>query len=296
MNKLKLLILLFLSAHITEAQELKCTVDINFDRVTNVNTQIFKTLQTQMVEFLNTTAFTKNEYEQNEKIECSFFLNIESFDSNNFVASLQIQSSRPIFNSGYSSPILNLNDSDVSFRYVEFENFFYDPNSFNSNLISILSYYANIVIGLDKDTFEELGGTKELELASNIMNVAQSSSYPGWSQSDAKNRNRYFIITDVLSSTYTPFRSALYQYHLKGLDNMVDDQKKAKEGILEAVKTISLMNKVRPNALLTRTFFDAKADEIVSIFAGGTPIPNTELLEILNKISPLNSSKWNSIR
>jgi hypothetical protein len=296
MKKLTFIVAFLFLVCNANAQELKATVTINYDRVTNVNTQIFKTLQTQMTEFLNNTKFTNQEYEQNEKIECSFFLNIASYDSNNFGATLQLQSSRPIFNSSYTSPIVNFNDNDVNFRYIEYENFIYDPNSYTSNLISILAFYANVVIGLDKDSFEEMGGTKQLETASSIMNLAQSSGYGGWSQSDAKYNNRYYIISDILSSTYSPYRKALYEYHLKGLDLMAEDQKAAKEKILESINTISQINKVRPNALLTRTFFDAKSDEIVSIFSGGPSMPNNELLEILNKISPLNSSKWNKIR
>ena len=296
MKKLTLLGILFFVVFTANAQELKATVTINYDRVTNVNTQIFKTLQTQMTEFLNNTKFTKKEYEQNEKIECSFFLNISSYESNDFGATLQVQSSRTIFNSSYSSSILNLNDNDVNFRYIEYENFVYDPNNFNSNLISIITYYANIIIGVDMDTFEEFSGTKQLETALNIMNMAQSSGYGGWTQSDSKNRNRYFLISDLMSSTYAPYRKAMYEYHLKGLDLMSEDQKQAKEKIVESIKTISQINKVRPNALLTRTFFDSKTDEIVSIFSSGPAMPNNELLEILNKISPLNSSKWNNIR
>ena len=296
MNKLLYIVAFLLLVLNSNAQELKAAVTINSDRVTNVNNQIFKTLQTQMTEFLNNTKFTSQEYDQNERVECSFFLNISSYDSNNFVATLQLQSSRPIFNSSYTSPIVNFNDNDVAFRYIEFENFIYDPNSYTSNLVSILAYYSNIIIGLDKDSYEEMGGTKQLEIASNIVNLAQSSGYAGWSQSDAKYNNRYYIISDILSSTYSPYRKALYEYHLKGLDLMSDDQKIAKERVLESLRTISQINKVRPNALLTRTFFDAKSDEIVSIFSGGPIMPNNELLDILNKISPLNSTKWNKIR
>lgn len=296
MKKLTLLFAFLLLVIASNAQELKCTVTINYDRVTNVNTQIFKTLQTQATEFLNNTRFTTTEYEQNEKIECSFFLNISAYDSNNFTATMQVQSSRPIYNSGYSSPLVNLNDNEVSFRYIEYENFIYDQNSYTSNLISILAFYANVVIGLDKDSYQEMGGTDQLQIASNIMNQAQSSGYAGWNQNGAKNNNRYFLISDLLANTYAPYRKGIYEYHLKGLDVMADDQKKAKEQVLESIKTVAQINKVRPNALLTRIFFDAKVDEIVSIFSGGPTMPNNELLEILNKISPLNSSKWNNIR
>ena len=296
MKKLTLLFAFLLLVIASNAQELKCTVTINYDRVTSVNTQIFKTLQTQATEFLNNTRFTTTEYEQNEKIECSFFLNISAYDSNNFTATMQVQSSRPIYNSGYSSPLVNLNDNEVSFRYVEYENFIYDQNSYTSNLISILAFYANVVIGLDKDSYQEMGGTDQLQIASNIVNQAQSSGYAGWNQNGAKNNNRYFLISDLLANTYAPYRKGIYEYHLKGLDVMADDQKKAKEQVLESIKTVAQINKVRPNALLTRIFFDAKVDEIVSIFSGGPTMPNNELLEILNKISPLNSSKWNNIR
>ena len=216
MKKLLSIVALLVLVLNTNAQELKASVTINSDRVTNVNNQIFKTLQTQMTEFLNNTKFTSQEYDQNERIECSFFLNISSYDSNNFVATLQLQSSRPIFNSSYTSPIVNFNDNDVAFRYIEYENFIYDPNSYTSNLVSILAYYSNIIIGLDKDSYEEMGGTKQLEIASNIVNLAQSSGYAGWSQSDAKYNNRYYIISDILSSTYSPYRKTLYEYHLKG--------------------------------------------------------------------------------
>lgn len=154
-KKLTFVVALFSFFYQTNAQELKATVTINYDRVTNVNTQIFKTLQTQITEFLNNTKFTNQVYEQNEKIDCSFFLNISSFDSNNFGATLQLQSSRPIFNSSYTSPIANFNDNDVNFRYIEYENFIYDPNSYTSNLISILAFYANVIIGLDKDSLKK---------------------------------------------------------------------------------------------------------------------------------------------
>ncbi|WP_082084374.1 DUF4835 family protein [Flavobacterium sp. 316] len=278
------------------AQELNASVSVNAERMTDVNPQIFKNLEKQVSEFLNTTKWTNREYEQNEKIECNFFINVSEFNSNNISATLQIQSSRPIFNSTYSSPILNLNDKDFSFRFIEFEQLIFDQNSFNSNLTSVLAFYVNIILGLDMDSYSELGGTKYLGVASNIMNVAQSSGYKGWSQSEGNNNNRYFLISDMLSNTYSPYRTSLYEYHFKGLDLMADDLKKGKEGIANSIETLAKIQKSRPNALLTRTFFDAKTDEIVQIFTGGPMTNNAALLETLNRISPLNSIKWNKIR
>ena len=194
------------------------------------------------------------------------------------------------------SPIVNINDKNFTFRFIEFENLIYDQNTFNSNLVSVLAFYANLIIGLDQDSFSELGGTEHLQIASTIVNVAQTSGYKGWSQSEGNNNNRNFLISDLLSSTFNPFRQALYQYHRLGLDVMADDVKKGKEGIITAIKTLSEIQRSRPNALLTRTFFDAKADEIVAIFSGGPRVETVELVETLNRISPLNSQKWSRIK
>ncbi|WP_430400429.1 DUF4835 family protein [Flavobacterium sp.] len=294
-NKIVYVVLAFISFQSLFSQELKCSVSVNYDRMTDVNPQIFKNLEKQLTEFLNTTKWTTKEYKQNEKINCNFFINISKYNSNNFESTLQIQSSRPIFNSTYESPILNINDKDFSFRYIEFEQLIYDQNSFTSNLISVLAFYSNLIIGLDKDSFEDLGGTKQLDVASNIMNVAQSSGYKGWSQSEGGNSNRYFLISDLLSNTFQPYRKALYQYHFEGLDLMSDNLLKGKEGVSIAIETVAKIQKSRPNALLTRTFFDAKTDEIVSIFSGGPATNNSQLIETLNRISPLNSVKWNKI-
>jgi hypothetical protein len=290
------ILFVFICFQTTFSQELNASVSINYDRMTDVNPQIFKNLEKQIKEFLNTTKWTTREYSQNEKITCNFFINISAYNSNNFESTLQVQSSRPIFNSTYESPILNLNDKNFAFKYVEFEQLIYDQNSFNSNLTSVLAFYTNIIIGLDMDSFKEFQGTKYLEIASNIVNVSQSSGYKGWSQAEGGNSNRYFLISDLLSNTFNPFRSSIYQFHSSGLDFMAEDLKKGKEGVASAIETVSKIQKVRPNALLTRTFFDAKTDEIVSIFSGGPIMDNANLLETLNRISPLNSVKWNKIK
>jgi hypothetical protein len=278
------------------AQELQATVSINYQQVSNGNPQLFANLEKQVKEFLNTTKWTDKQFNDIEKIECNFFINITSYNSNNFEATLQVQSSRPIFNSTFSAPIVNINDKNFSFRFIEFEAMVYDQNSFNSNLVSVLAYYANLIIGMDMDSFALKGGTKYLGIASNIVNVAETSGYKGWSQTEGTNNNRNFLISDLLSATFLPYRTALYQYHRLGLDTMADDLLKSKEAIANSISTLAEIQKVRPNSLLARTFFDAKADEIVSIFAEGPRMDNAKLLEILQRISPLNSQKWNKIR
>lgn len=295
----RIIVLLFIiMCNFSIAQELLATVSVNAERMTDVNPQIFKNLETKTTEFLNNTVWTNEKFTANEKIECNFFINVSEFnrDSNTVTATLQIQSARPIFNSTYSSPILNVNDKSFTFRFLEFEQLVYDQNSFTSNLVSVLAYYANVIIGLDKDSFNKLSGTKYLDIASNIMNVAQSSGYGGWTQNEGNNTNRYFLITDLLSNTYKPYREALFEYHFNGLDNMADDLKMGKENVAKSLETLSKIQDFRPNALLTRTFFDAKSDEIVSIFTGGPQIDTKTVVTTLNRISPLNSVKWNNIR
>lgn len=293
--RIKFLVFLFLSFFCANSQELKAIVAINTDQVTNVNPQIFKNLEKQVFDFLNNTKFSEKEVQQNEKINCSFFFIVTKFESNNFEVTLQVNSSRPVFNSTFTTPILNINDKDVSFKYIEFENLIYDQNAFTSNLVSVLSFYANIIIASDADTFSDKGGTNSLETALNITNVAQSSGFSGWVQT-GKKTTRFNLISDLMSNTFDPYREAMYEYHINGLDKMVDDLKQGKLGIANAIDTLLKLHKVRPNSLLARTFFDTKTDEIVDVFNGGPVIETVKIRENLATISPLNASKWNKIR
>lgn len=296
MTRNLILFLAFLYTSVGFSQELRATVAINYEQVNNGNPQLFKNLEKQVTEFLNNTKWTENEVKETEKIECNFFINVTSYGSNNFEATLQIQASRPVFNSTLSTPILNINDKNFNFRFIEFENMIYDANSFTSNLVSVMAFYTNLIIGIDGDSYSKLGGSEYLKIASNIVTVAQSSGFKGWSQSESGNNNRNFLISDMLSTTYEPFRTAMYLYHREGLDLMADNIKAGKEGVAKAIVTLSEIQKSRPNSLLVRTFFDTKADELVAIFSGGPKMDIGPLVENLNKISPLNSQKWNRIR
>lgn len=278
-----------------QAQQLNCTVQINTDKVATTNNQIFKNLKTSITDFVNKTDWTGKVYKQNERINCSMVIIVNSYDSNQFSATLQVQSTRPIYNSTYESPVFNFNDNDFSFRYVEFENMLFNPSTFDSNLVSVLSFYSYMILGFDADTFSLNGGSSLFATAQEILTVAQQSGYKGWNQADG-NQNRFFLINDLLSGTFDNYRLAMYQFHREGLDTMSTDLKTSKEGILDSIQTLSKLYGVRPNAFLTRVFFDAKADEIISILSGGPKISLTETIDTLNKISPLNSSKWVTIK
>ena len=286
-----LLVLTFGMAH---SQELNCTVTVNTERLSNANQQVFKTLETSLSEFINKTQWTGQTFKQNEKINCSMYITLSSYDSDKYTATIQVQSARLVYNSSYSTPILNYNDKDFSFDYTQNQQLIFNPAQFESNLVSVISFYCHIIIGLDADTFTELGGNPYLETAQNIANVAQQSGYKGWSMSDGLT-SRYFMVNDLLATTYSDIRQSLFLYH-SGLDMMTQDVKTAKEKIKLSLLNIGKLHAVKPNAFVTRLFFDAKSDEIVSIFSGGSSIPIADLVESLNKTSPLNTSIWANIK
>lgn len=295
MNKIIAFLFLVLTSAVTEAQELNCTVSVNTQNLSNSNQQVFKTLETSLNEFVNQTQWTGKVYKQNEKINCSMFIIISSNDSDQFIATIQVQSSRIVYDSSYSSPVVNFNDKDFSFSYTQFQQLLFNPAEFDSNLVSVISFYSYLILGMDADTFVPLSGEPYFDIAQNISNVAQQSGYKGWNQSDGGLQSRYFLIRDMLAPAYNELRQASFMYH-SGLDAMSTDLKAAKEKIKTSILNVGKFSATKPNALLTRVFFDAKSDEIESIFSGGPGVSITDLVESLNRTSPLNSSKWAKLK
>jgi len=287
-----LLICLFATA---QSQELNCKVIVNYDKITNANNQIFKSLETSLNDFVNKTAWTEKTYKDNEKISCTMFITLNSYESNNFEATIQVQASRPVYNSSFTTSILNINDKDFNFQYIEFQNLYYSPTSYDSNLVSTIAYYCYIILGVDAETFAVDSGSGYFQSAQEIVSLASATGGKGWSQTD-KTQNRYYLVNDLLSTTFRPYREAMFQYHFNGLDNMYKDLKTSKEAIVKSINTLSAVHNARPNAYLTRIFFDAKADEIVSIFSGGPSVTIDGFVDKLSQISPTNSSKWVNIK
>ena len=290
-------ILLFLISFATfvKAQELNATVKVNFEQVANNNPQVYKTLERSLLDFINKTKWTSVVYKSKEKIDCAFFINITAASNDMFEGTIQISSSRPVFGSTYTTPVFNYNDKDFSFKYIEFEPLLYNPNSYDSNLISIVAFYANIIIAFDADSFAPMGGTEYLKNASEIATVAQQGGLKGWNQSSGV-QNRYFMANDLLAPIFAPIRETIFDYHINGLDQMGDKTKDSKEVIKKAIFNISKIQSARPNAFVTRLFFDAKSDEIQSIFSGGPQSDVSELIDQLNRFSPANSSKWATLK
>lgn len=277
------------------SQELNCEVVVNARQTGNENLPVFKTLQKQLAEFINKTKWTDKVYAPQERINCSMVVNITEQSSDVFIATLQVQSSRPVYYSTYSTPVYNFNDTNFTFQYVEYQDLIFNKNQFQSNLVSVLAFHVYMILGMDADTFAFKGGEQYLEQAQTIVNYSQQENFKGWKLADGR-QTRYTLITNMLSPTYKEFRSVMYAYHLEALDRMYENQKLAKEKIGNTFQQLQLMNARRPNSFLMRVFFDAKADEIEQIFSDGPNVNITETVEALNKIAPMHSSKWRNIK
>ena len=293
MRKLLLIASIFIGFN-AMSQELNCDLVVNAQLTGNQNVQVFKTLERQLTEFINNTKWTNKTFAQNERINCSMVINVNSYDSDTFQASLQIMSSRPVFNSSYSTPVYNFNDKDFNFRYQEFQNINFNPNQFQSNLVSVIAFHIYVMLGMDADSFELNGGTPYYQQARTIMSYSQGSNFRGWKPEDGL-QSRFVLIDNLLSPTYKEFRSTLYNYHLRGLDTMHLDQRNAKQKISDALGGLETMNNRRPNSFLLRVFFDAKAEEIEDIFTDGPSISITDLVASLTRLAPNHSDKWRNI-
>ena len=293
MRKLMYIFMFFLSVCHLQAQELNCTITINTESIQTNDRRVFTTLETAISYFMNNTRWTNQNYNFNEKINCSIIIFIQEQNNNEFTAMLQVISSRPVYDSSYNSPIFNWKDEQFRFTYIENEPLNFNQNSYQSELTSVLAFYANMIIGLDADTFSLNRGNPYYANAQSIMSAAQQQGGAGWSQSDGRS-SRYFLITELLNSSYANYRKALYEYHREGMDQMSENPLAAKQGVQKSIETLGQIHNMRPNALLTRVFFDAKADEIFSVYLAGPDYDVQSVRETLNRIYPQANNRWNS--
>ncbi|NRB83354.1 MAG: DUF4835 family protein [Winogradskyella sp.] len=287
--------LAFLISGIVSSQELNCTVNVIAQQTGNDNNVVFKTLEKQLNEFVNNTQWTEKGFSVEERINCSMVINVTSYENDRFNATLQVSSSRPIFNSTYSSPVYNYNDKDFNFQYLEFQNLVYNPLQFESNLISVLSFHVFMILGMDADSFALNGGDEFFAQAQTIANYSQQLNGQGWKLEDGL-QSRFALIDNLLSPTFKEIRSTMYDYHITGLDIMADDAKKGKVQVISTLTELQEIHKRRPNSYLMRVFFDAKSDELMDILSGGPSVNITDAVDILNRIAPMHSQKWRNIK
>ena len=293
----KILCVLFacvLSFQVT-SQELNAQVIVNSDLVNQTNQQIFKTLERALKEFINTQVWTEKVFLNQEKINCSFVFNLSAYSNDQFEATLQVQSERPVYQTSYDSPVLNFLDKDITFSYQEFQPLFFNESSFESNLISLISFYAYVIIGLDADTFLQNGGNRYFEKARQVVNLAQSSVRKGWKPGDGL-RNRFWLIDSLRSNTFKEYRQTMYNYHRSGLDQMTNDPIAGKKALMLSIQDLEPLFQRRPNAFLLQLFFDAKVEEIVNLFQEGPKIDFKKTEDVLKKIAPFFGSRWKQIK
>jgi hypothetical protein len=273
-------------------QELNCKVVVNSERIATSDRQVFQDMEVAFSQFLNERRWTDDVFENEERIKCNLNMTIDEMPSiGSFRATVQIQSARPIYNSNYESIVLNFADRDWTFDYVESQPLDFNQNSYTSNLTSILAYYANIVIGLDYDSFGELGGTKHFQLANNIVTNATSSNRPGWTSLESI-RNRFWLVENLLNQRMVEMRKNMYTYHRLGLDIIQDKPDEGQTNILNTLKSIQDVRRSNPQSILVIAFLDAKTDELVNIFSASDNQNKREAYNLLIEIDPSKREKY----
>ena len=290
-----LFLVAFLASMATYSQELNCTVVVNAQQTGDENLPVFKTLERQINDFINKTKWTDKKYLAQERINCSMFITIQSYSSDSFTGTIQVQSSRPVYGSAYGTPVYNYNDKDFSFKYLEYQNMVYNPTQFESNMISVLAFHVYMILGMDADSFSQKGGEPYFEQARTILQYSQQENFTGWKQKTGA-QNRFTLIDNVLSPTYKELRNVMYAYHIGALDLMHENQKLGKQKIINVLQQLGTMNRRRPNSYILRVFFDAKAEEIEQIFSAGPSVSIASITETLNKVAPMHSAKWRNIK
>jgi hypothetical protein len=297
MTKLKLLVFFYLLLQGAQAQELNFTVIINSDRSRIQNTDIFNQMKTNFEQFLNGRSWSNDEYRPEERVKGNLLITINEVPQIGFYnATVQVQVVRPVYGTNYESLILNYADRNWNFEYLESQPLEFNRFTFLNNISSLLGFYAHIALGIDYDTFASRGGNPYFEVANDIVNNAQQSGRPGWVQTQADRRSRYWLINDIYVSTiYGPIRDAYYLYHRQGMDLIQVDPETAYKNILEAIRLVAEANKLQPNGIFTITFVDAKSDEIASVLKSAPFEIREEAVKLLLQVDPNNARKYNEL-
>jgi hypothetical protein len=301
MRKLPLILFVIFAAQVCKAQELRARVSVISNRVgANVDKKVFQTFQTELNNFINNRKWTGDNFNPQEKIDCSFLLNLEpAGDLNLYKASLTVQSARPVFNSSYLSPIINWQDDDVTFKYLEFQQLEFNPNrvagtdALASNLTAVIAYYINIILGLDYDSFSPRGGDIYFQKAQNIVNNApEGRGISGWKAFDGT-RNRYWLVENLLNSRYTLIHDAYYNYYRQGMDKLYENEVTGRSQVLNTLSLLNNFNQDNPNTMILQFFFQGKTQELIKLFSKASPPDKVRALEFLKKLDITNLSKYN---
>ena len=301
MRKINLLFILFFAFKISPAQELKANISVVSNQVgSNVNQNVFRTLQTALNNFINTRKWTADNFQPTERIECSFLFNLQpTGDLNVYNASLTIQAARPVFNTSYLSPIINFKDDNVIFKYVEFQQLEFNENRVSgsdalvSNLTAVIAYYANMILAFDYASFSLRGGDPYFQKAQNIVNNAPDGrGIAGWKAFDGT-RNRYWLAENMLNSRYTIMHDVYYNYYRLGMDKLYEDENSARVEVLNVLNLLNNFNTDNPNKMINQFFFQGKSTELIKIFSKAPQQDKARASELLQKMDITNAAKYN---
>lgn len=277
------------------AQELKCDVEINSTQIQNTSKEVFTTLQQAIADYMNTTKWTDAQFSANEKIECRMYLTIKSYTDNLMSGDLQVQSSRPVYNSSYTTTVLNFKDTKIEFTYQENEPLIYSETTMESNLTAILNFYAFMIIGLDFDTFSLKGGDPYYEKAANVVRMAQSNGESGWKAfEDTKNRSA--VLSAFTEGNTSGIRNIFYNYHRRGLDEMALSVDKGRAMVTQTLEMLAKVFEVAPMSVCLSMWKDAKLDEIVNIYSKAGQTEKDKVYDLLYPLYPTEQTRLIKIK
>jgi hypothetical protein len=294
-SKTILLLLLFVCHSALIAQELNCNIQVRPPQVGTVSTTLYQNMQKSMYEFINNTKWTNHRFENNERIDCSIMISINSVMGSRYMGTIQVVSNRPVYGTSIQTAMLNLKEDDnmFEFEYFENQNLEFNENRHGSNLTSVLAFYAYIILGYDYDSFSNEGGTEFFQKAQKIANNAQSSNDKGWRAYEARKQdNRYFLVENLLNSKYAGIRRASYRYHRLGLDVMTERIENGRTEIAGSLRQVLNVHRQNTNLFITRLFLDAKNNELVNIFSQSFQAEKARVFEVLKEIDPARLSQY----
>ena len=295
-----LLVTLVCAGSYAAAQELAARVTINHQQVQGTNTSVFEALEKSLTDLLNDRQWTQYQFNRNERIQCTFAINVKKYDESTgqMNASLTVQSTRPVYNSNYTSTVFSIVDNEFTFEFQPFDQLEFRPDVIDKDLTALIAYYAYIIIGMDLDTMSPEGGTEILQLAKTVCNNAQglTLSAKGWKPFESE-KNRYAIINDYLDSGMAPFRALQYRYYREGLDTMAENVDRGRTAVTEAIEMLKTAKDNKPMSMLPQIWTEYKRDELVGIYQGkGTTKEKESVSTILSSINASQNVHWNKIK
>lgn len=290
-----LLVMLVLCPLFMRAQELNCSVEVNTDKIAGTDKNVFTTLQSAITEYMNNTQWGNAQFLANERIECKLFLTVNSYEGTTMKCDLQVQSLRPVYNSSYTTTLINFKDINVEFDYQENEPLIYSENTMESNLTAILNFYAFLILAVDFDSFSPNGGDLYFEKANNVVTMAQSSGESGWKAFE-DNKNRSAVLSAFTDKATSSIRTLMYNYHRKGLDEMVLSPDKGKAVITESLGILKSIYDVAPMSVVLSMFKDAKLDELVNVYSKSNVSERQAVYELLYPLYPTEGQRLNQIK